>query len=728
MAVFPYDRPDRKLSIRATVTCADGTQYFLTTQDIQSYSRNASCSAEGLVLGGTDAANYTLTVKKSLGFTQQALDNAEVHVEIGIDTANGVEYTPGGVWYVHDFDSPEQSTTATLTGEDALSTRFEAVMQDASTYPTTVGSLATFVCAAADIPLKSNAFFNSAMAISKKPDWPEDCTLREVLGWCAACAGGFARIAPDGECEIVCYTDGIHYTLAPSGYRSLAPHGGKQFSFNCIEWEHDEDTETENLRFAIDDAIPSNASNTITVSGHPFITREMLNAVAGEFEGLTIASADVDWRGDPGLLPGDFVAVTNLKGIVYTLMVTDVSLTFDGGLTSSFSSAMPSTNTMGASAYSTAGSLYDSSGKLTANRIPGLDKSVVSATTGHFQSLTAENIQADRLTAALIEALRLRADKIEADSIVTDSLTATIASIIEATIQRLESGTITTDELFAAVAEIVALKVGQLTADSIETDRLAAALATFTVITAGTASFDQATIKHLVAEAMNLEFGTANEVFIRNLSVEYAQVVNATIGNLCIKASDGKYYELDVDALGNVTATERAVTDAEIESGATEDKRPIVETEITAGNLSTSNLLATYALINKIDAAKIDVDELFAREAFIRALTTSRIFADGGTLEIVAQAASDVGKWFRFTNDRGLIIQKPAYTDENGITHPASIWYTVTDETGYHIYNTEQAAPAGSFQRGGLATTGVTIGRIRCKATGSGGWVWTDHE
>lgn len=728
MAVFTYDRPDRELSIRATVTCADGTQYFLTTQDIQSYSRNASCSAEGLVLGGTDAANYTLTVKKSLGFTQQAMDNAEVHVEIGIDTANGVEYTPGGVWYVHDFDSPEQSTTATLTGEDALSTRFEAVMQDASTYPTTVGSLATFVCAAADIPLKSNAFFNSAMEISKKPDWPEKCTLREVLGWCAACAGGFARIAPDGECEIVCYTDGIHYTLAPSGYRSLAPHGGKQFSFNCIEWEHDEDTETENLRFAIDDAIPSNASNTITVSGHPFITREMLNAVAGEFEGLTIASADVDWRGDPGLLPGDFVAVTNLKGIVYTLMVTDVSLTFDGGLTSSFSSAMPSTNTMGGSAYSTAGSLYDSSGKLTANRIPGLDKSVISATTGHFQNITAENIKTDALISAYIEALRLRAESIETENVDTDTLTAAFAAILEATIGKLTAGTITTDSLYAAVAEIVGLKVETLDADSITTDRLAAALAEFTVITAGTATFDQATIKHLVAEALNLEFGTANEVFIRNLSVEYAQVVNATIGNLCIKASDGKYYELDVDALGNVTATERSVTDAEIESGATEDKRPIVETEITAGSLNTSNLLATYALINKIDAARIDVDQLFAREAFVQALTTSRIFADGGTLEIIAQAASDVGKWFRFTNDRGLIIQKPAYTDANGISHPASVWYTVTDETGYHIYSAEQSAPVGSFNRLGLDTTGIRMGNMQVKSADDGSWVWMDVE
>jgi hypothetical protein len=728
MASFTYNRSNRSLAIRAQITCADGTVYALNQSDIQSYTRDVSCSSEGLILGGTEAASFTLNVRKTLGFTPKKLDNAEVHVSVGILTNGEIAYTDAGVWYVHDVDTPEQSTVISLIGEDALSTRFEAEFNDTGRYPTTVGSIAQFCSAASDIPMKSYAFLNASAAVSKKPEWPEGCTVRDVLGWCAACAGGFARIAPDGKLEIRSYTDGESYEMTPGEYRAFTPHGGKEFTFNCIEWEHDDDSETENKRFAVNAAITSDATNTIQISNHPFITQAMIQAIVSELSGFSVSSADVDWMGDPALLPGDFVSVANLKGKRFSLMVTSASLNFDGGISGSFSSAMPSINTVGGSTYSTAGSLYDSSGKLQANRIPGLDKSVITATTGHFQNLTAETIMTDKLTAALIEAINLRAGKIEADEVVTDSLTATITKIIEATIKKLNAGTITTDELFAAFAEIVALKVGTLTAESIETDKLAAALATFTVITAGSASFDQATIKHLVAEALNLEFGTANEVFIRNLSVEYAQIVNATVGNLCIKASDGKYYTLDVDELGNVTAVERDVTAPEIESGSTNDNRPIVDTNITAGSLNTSNLLATYALINKIDAARIDVDELFAREAFIKALTTSRIFADGGTLEIIAQAANEVGKWFKFDNERGLIIRKPEYTDDFGIFHPASIWYTVTDETGYHIYNTEQTAPLGSFQRGGLKTTGVTIGEIRAKATGTGGWVFTDPE
>ena len=154
---------------------------------------------------------------------------------------------------------------------------------------------------------------------------------------------------------------------------------------------------------------------------------------------------------------------------------------------------------------------------------------------------------------------------------------------------------------------------------------LAAAFAAFTVIVCGAASFDAATIKHLVANAMNLDYGSAGQVFIRNLAVEYAQMVGASIGNLCIKASDGKYYSIDVDASGNVTGTLTSVSQSEIDAGQTENGRVILETSITASDINTSNLLGTFALINDIDAARIDVDQLFARQAFIDRLNTSMI-------------------------------------------------------------------------------------------------------
>lgn len=222
-----------------------------------------------------------------------------------------------------------------------------------------------------------------------------------------------------------------------------------------------------------------------------------------------------------------------------------------------------------------------------------------------------------------------------------EQLNAAAIEAIEGKFDELVANSITTEELKATIAEIVMLKVGSLTADDIVTDTIVGNFANFNVITAGTAEFDKATIQHLVANAMNLEFGVGEKVFINNLAVKYAQMVGATIGDLCIKASDGNYYNIDVDADGNVTATKTTVTDGEINAGQTDAGKVILGTDITAENLNTTNLLATYALINKIDAARIDVDQLFAREAFITLLRTSRIMADGGSLEIIAQNATE---------------------------------------------------------------------------------------
>ena len=131
-------------------------------------------------------------------------------------------------------------------------------------------------------------------------------------------------------------------------------------------------------------------------------------------------------------------------------------------------------------------------------------------------------------------------------------------------------------------------------------------------------------------------------MFIQNLAVEYAQMVGASIGNLCIKASNGQYYTIDVDGSGNVTAALTSVSQEEIEAGETDAGRVILETSITAAQLSTSDLLATFALVNQIDAARIDVDQLFARQAFIDQLNTSVIQSQDFIQLVVGQVDDSV--------------------------------------------------------------------------------------
>lgn len=260
--------------------------------------------------------------------------------------------------------------------------------------------------------------------------------------------------------------------------------------------------------------------------------------------------------------------------------------------------------------------------------------------------ITSRQISNGSISGAKLVNGAVGSSKIAVDAVQTKHLAAGAI-----TAEKLAAGSITADkiktgELDAITLEAVTAKIDSLTAKDIETDKLAAALAAFTVVTAGSADFDRATVAHLVAQALNLEYGTAGTVYIKNLAVQYAQMVGAAIGNLCIKASDGNYYAIDVNQNGNVTATRSTVSVGEITAGQTDSGRVILETNITAANLSAGNLLATYALVNRIDAARLDVDELFAREAFISALTTSKIFG-GKSLEIIAGETDNASRVFR---------------------------------------------------------------------------------
>lgn len=242
--------------------------------------------------------------------------------------------------------------------------------------------------------------------------------------------------------------------------------------------------------------------------------------------------------------------------------------------------------------------------------------------------LSDGGVSGTKLVSGSVDGIKLRNLSIDYAKLklaAIDQIQAGSISALEGRINDLTADTINTDSFAAAIAKIIALKVGTLTADSIKTDQLAAALAAFQVITAGSASFNAATVRHLISAALNVENTVSGEAFIKNLRVMYAQIVAATIGNLCIKASDGNYYRIDVNADGTVEATKTTVTESEISQGHTNAGRVILATEITAEDLSAANIYATYALVNKIDAARIDVGQLFAQQAFIDQLNTTDI-------------------------------------------------------------------------------------------------------
>ena len=229
--------------------------------------------------------------------------------------------------------------------------------------------------------------------------------------------------------------------------------------------------------------------------------------------------------------------------------------------------------------------------------------------------------------------------------------------------------------------------------------------------------------------------------FIENLAADYAALLRANVGNLCVKASDGEYYLLDVDAAtGAVTARQTALSQGEIDGGMTQGGRTVLETEIDASLLNASDVKAVRALISRLDAARVDADTLCARTAFIDSLNARDITSNSYLRLALTERDERIALLGEESqNALNALSDGEAFTEElkrwvtvdgEGLRQgkSGSVYSTLIDEGGYHILRRGSVRPVGSFDRLGLKAPGVTIGAIRADRTARGGWAWREAQ
>ena len=243
------------------------------------------------------------------------------------------------------------------------------------------------------------------------------------------------------------------------------------------------------------------------------------------------------------------------------------------------------------------------------------------------QAITAEKIAAGAITAAAIGANTIQAEHIMSGAVTTDKLAA---GSVEAS--KIAALAITTDKLAANAVTTDKLAAGSVTADQITTDQLAAVQAKLQIANIAnaqiaSADISYAKVKDLVAgtaifDTTITEQGIADRLFINRLLITYGQMVEATIGDLVIGASDGNYYHIDVewdeDGVPTLVPTQvETPSAAEIAAGHTTGGQTIIGNIGTFAELSTEDFYAINSIIDRITARRIDVDYLWAREAFI---------------------------------------------------------------------------------------------------------------
>ena len=267
----------------------------------------ASTSDEGIQIGSAVAAKIELTVKR----IDELFENTEIPIEIGLKLPSGkYEYIPLG-FFTAEHPTLDQATT-TFTAYDRMM-KTTGVYVSELTYPASAESVLKEISTGCGVPCNVSGLNGITIDTA-----PVGYTYREVIGYIASLAGGFACVDRTGTIVIKWYEDN-GYTINES----------RIMTFEKNESDYHLDYLTCN--------VDSNASFTVgsgtlgITFDNPLTTEEKLNSVYKKVRGFAYRGASLKTLGDIRLDPWDIVTVEEL-GKTYKVPVMNITHEYDGGL------------------------------------------------------------------------------------------------------------------------------------------------------------------------------------------------------------------------------------------------------------------------------------------------------------------------------------------------------------------------------------------------------------
>lgn len=267
----------------------------------------ASTSDEGIQIGSAVAAKIELTVKR----INELFENTEIPIEIGLKLPSGkYEYIPLG-FFTAEHPTLDQATT-TFTAYDRMM-KTTGVYVSELTYPASAESVLKEISTGCDVPCNVSGLNGITIDTA-----PVGYTYREVIGYIASLAGGFACVDRTGTIVIKWYEDN-DYTINES----------RIMTFEKNESDYHLDYLTCN--------VDSNTSFTAgsgtlgIIFDNPLMTEEKLNSVYKKVREFAYRGASLKTLGDIRLDPWDIVTVEEL-GETYKVPVMNITQEYDGGL------------------------------------------------------------------------------------------------------------------------------------------------------------------------------------------------------------------------------------------------------------------------------------------------------------------------------------------------------------------------------------------------------------
>lgn len=268
----------------------------------------SSSSEEYLQLGSAVAAKIEITIKR----IDELFENTEIPVEIGLKLPSGkYEYIPVG-FFTAEHPTNDQTTT-TFTAYDRMM-KTTGVYVSNLTYPASAVSVLNEISAGCGVPVDVSNIDSSIMISTK----PAGYTYREMIGYIASMAGGFACVDRTGTIVIKWYSD-VDYKLDVT---------------RIMSFEKDESNyNLEKLSCNVDNYTTLTSGGGIlgVTFDNPFMTQDRLDNIFKKLSGFSYRGASVKTLGDVRLDPWDMITVEDGED-AYKVPVMNIQQEYDGGL------------------------------------------------------------------------------------------------------------------------------------------------------------------------------------------------------------------------------------------------------------------------------------------------------------------------------------------------------------------------------------------------------------
>ena len=670
----------RELNARATITCVDA--FVISNTPVMSFSVEEGGQ---VTLGSVTSSRYTLSLPNSGGewlkngsiLGNRSLIGARVQIQIGVYHDGAWDWQNAGLFIVEKTSAPEFSATIKLIGNDPLILLDVAYGADI-TYRnnTTLNDILTHI-RSKGFTINGTLATNGESVINFTPDWGDEPTVREVLGYVAQICGSFVRCDRSGNIELVPANSSTTHTITTDRYLEFTDDE-RYFNFNRIKVLPYGAKKSESHVQAYVTSAAESAANTIVIEGNPLFktkstttyskattwreggryyvridnkytyvenpietslssyyvantTRNttnlqaMVNNLKTALTGMSFRALNFTWRGNPQVMVGDKVAIVDTRGVTTTTVNLQQTLRFDRGFKSEISCPLdlqavyPSTIT--------------SSGRVVPPYFGegSIDGSVIvpESITGDLVvagGITAERIASKTITADEIAAKTITADEIAAKTITADEIAAGTITATEIGASQITATHIGTNEIVANAANIkdgvitnakianATIETAKIKDAAITTAKIQDAQITNAKIAA--AGIDFANIKDLISGTAIITEGMGGQLYIARLAVTEANMVSLTVGELMLRTSSGGFVRLIADGQGGVTTQPVLVAGSNV-AESTIGGGKLIENTITARELNVASIFADTALIRAIKAANIDVADLFAAQATI---------------------------------------------------------------------------------------------------------------